>query len=404
MEPLTIALPKGRLQDEVLDIFGAAGYGLPVEEANSRKLILEGHEGRLRFILAKPATCLPLWIRRRRLGVAGWDVLREGGRDVYEPLGLNVGYCRLVLAGQPETRQRNLRLEANPRVATKYTAHDPGVFSTPGHRRRDHPPQRLIELGPAVGLTDLIVDLVQTGHAAPCWKTAWWSWRRSWNRRPRWWSIAPAIAYGTMIFRRSSNDWRQQVRPPQRGRCIVSTAEPLRIVYGADDGPAHPAAAPAAGRVRGHGGRYLCRRGTLWRATDPRPGGGASWGFARQWRPGGTQVQRPHRRLGPGRLSGVTGAHSLRAGGAPSRACGPPWSWPPSASTPFTAPAAQSPGCNGTTKAAPWARSCGPWIGWASTRPTAGRPPPPRCSWPPFPPRWPACPRSWWLRRPVEAN
>lgn len=165
MEPLTIALPKGRLQDEVLDIFGAAGYGLPVEEANSRKLILEGHGGRLRFILAKPGD-VPTFVEygAADLGVAGLDVLREGGRDVYEPLGLNVGYCRLVLAGPPETRQRNLRLEANPRVATKYPRMTREYFQRRAIAAEIIPLSGSIELAPAVGLTDLIVDLVQTGR------------------------------------------------------------------------------------------------------------------------------------------------------------------------------------------------------------------------------------------------
>lgn len=163
MEQLTVALPKGRLQDEVLELFCAAGYGIRPE--NSRKLIFDDDSGALRFMLAKPAD-VPIYVEygAADIGVAGEDVLREESRDVYEPLGLGVGRCRLVLAGPPETRQRNLRTETNVRVASKYPVLARHYFQRQGISAEIIPLSGSIELAPAVGLADLIVDLVQTGR------------------------------------------------------------------------------------------------------------------------------------------------------------------------------------------------------------------------------------------------
>jgi ATP phosphoribosyltransferase len=165
VEPLTIALPKGRMQDDIFDLLAAAGYPVRPEVVNSRRLIFEDDSGTLRFIMAKP-TDVAIFVEygAADLGAVGVDVLREWPRDVYEPLGLGVGYCRLVLAGPPESRKRNLRLEANPRVASKYPRLTREYFQRQGISAEIIPLSGSVELAPAVGLTDLLVDLVQTGR------------------------------------------------------------------------------------------------------------------------------------------------------------------------------------------------------------------------------------------------
>lgn len=163
-DPLTLALPKGRLTEEALRFLARAGYATPTNGENGRKLVLEGADGRLRFIMAKPAD-VPVFVEygAADLGIAGLDVLREAERDVYEPLRLPFGQCRLVVAGRAERPALPLRLERNPRVATKFPRLTEAFF-----RKRSVAAELIVmsgsvELAPLVGLADLIVDLVQTG-------------------------------------------------------------------------------------------------------------------------------------------------------------------------------------------------------------------------------------------------
>jgi ATP phosphoribosyltransferase len=163
-EPLTLALPKGRLTDDALAYLVAAGYAVPSNGDNGRKLVLEGSDGRLRFIMAKPSD-VPVFVEygAADLGIVGLDVLREAERDVYEPLLLPFGYCRLMVAGKADRPDRPLRLERSPRIATKFPRLTEAYF-----RQRGLAPELIVmsgsvELAPLVGLADLIVDLVQTG-------------------------------------------------------------------------------------------------------------------------------------------------------------------------------------------------------------------------------------------------
>ena len=163
MEPLTFALPKGRLQDEVLDLLAEAGY--PTDADVGRRLVFEDRSGTLRFVMAKPSD-VPTYVEygAAALGAVGLDVLREGNWDVLEPLGLNVGVCRLSLAGPVEWRGRNLRLQPGLRVASKYPrlAHD--YFQAQGIAAEIIYLDGSVELAPAVGLADLLVDMVQSGR------------------------------------------------------------------------------------------------------------------------------------------------------------------------------------------------------------------------------------------------
>jgi ATP phosphoribosyltransferase len=164
MAPLTIALPKGRLTEDALACLARAGYAVPVNGDKGRKLILEGADGRLRFVMAKPSD-VPVFVEygAADLGIAGLDVVREAERDVYEPVRLPFGFCRLMVAGRADRADRPLRLERSPKVATKFPRLTEAFF-----RKRGLAPEIIImsgsvELAPLVGLADLIVDLVQTG-------------------------------------------------------------------------------------------------------------------------------------------------------------------------------------------------------------------------------------------------
>jgi len=98
------------------------------------------------------------------LGIAGQDVLRESGRDLYEPLPLSFGHCRLVLAGTPAQRSRDFRLVTGLRVATKYPRLAQAYFQERGLSIEIIPLSGSIELAPLVGLADLLVDVVETGR------------------------------------------------------------------------------------------------------------------------------------------------------------------------------------------------------------------------------------------------
>ncbi len=164
MGPLVVALPKGRMQDDALSLFGAIGHGCD-ESSAGRKLVLPDVTGELQFILAKPSD-VPIYVEygAADLGVVGEDVLREGGREVYEPLPLGFGHCRLCLAGPASARGRNLRVESGIRVATKYPNLARAYFEGLGVSAEVIPLSGSVELGPTVGLADLLVDLVDTGR------------------------------------------------------------------------------------------------------------------------------------------------------------------------------------------------------------------------------------------------
>jgi ATP phosphoribosyltransferase len=162
--PLTLALPKGRLTDDAFAFLAVAGFAPPSLSNGGRKLVLDGADGKLRYILVKPAD-VPVFVEygAADLGIAGLDVVREADRDVYEPLSLPFGYCRLVLAGKDGQSYQSLHLERSPRVATKFPRLAEAYF-----RKRSLAPEIIVmsgsvELAPLVGLADLIVDLVQSG-------------------------------------------------------------------------------------------------------------------------------------------------------------------------------------------------------------------------------------------------
>ena len=118
----------------------------------------------MRYIMAKPSD-VPTYVEygAADVGICGLDTLREGGRKVYEPLLLPFGHCRLSLCGPADRPDTPLRYESQPRVATKYPNLTIEFFRERGVNAEIIPLSGSVELGPLVGLADLIVDLVETG-------------------------------------------------------------------------------------------------------------------------------------------------------------------------------------------------------------------------------------------------
>ena len=158
---LNIALPKGRLGDKVYKLFSSCGYHCAAMEAEDRRLVISDEGGSLQYLLVKPSD-VAIYVEHGAadVGVVGKDVLLEGGNDVYELLDLGFGKCRMCVAapvGYREDLQRPLR------VATKYPAIAARYYD---QRSREIEIIKLngsIELAPILGLSDVIVDIVETG-------------------------------------------------------------------------------------------------------------------------------------------------------------------------------------------------------------------------------------------------
>ena len=164
--PLTVALPKGRLLAPAAGLFRALGWRCELGNGSRQLLVTESAApGTVRFLLVKPGD-VPVYVEygAADLGIVGQDVLWESGRDVYEPLQLDFGRCRLVLAGLPAQRGRDFRLATGLRVATKYPHLAQAHFQARGLPIEVIPLSGSIELAPLVGLADLLVDIVETGR------------------------------------------------------------------------------------------------------------------------------------------------------------------------------------------------------------------------------------------------
>jgi len=161
---LTLALPKGRLLDPALALLG--GLGIRGIEADSRRLLLADEAAGLRFILLKPAD-IPTYVEygAADLGIVGKDILLEQQPDVYEPVDLGFGFCRLVVAEARELWERDDPAKWSwVRVATKYPRLTEEYFSERGIQVEMVKLDGSIELAPLVGLAERIVDLVQSGE------------------------------------------------------------------------------------------------------------------------------------------------------------------------------------------------------------------------------------------------
>jgi ATP phosphoribosyltransferase len=162
---LTIAIAKGRLQDTALEAFKRVGAVVSSEALASRRLRVEDEIGRYSFIFVKPAD-VPVYVEYgvADAGICGLDVLLESEADVHQPLDLGFGRCRMVVAGKDGSSGRDYNPMATARVATKYPRLTADYF-----QRRGVPVELIVlsgsvELAPLLGLSDHIVDLVETGR------------------------------------------------------------------------------------------------------------------------------------------------------------------------------------------------------------------------------------------------
>jgi ATP phosphoribosyltransferase len=161
--PLTIALSKGRILEQTLPLFAAAGLEPSEHPEASRRLILDGASTSVRFLIVRAAD-VPTYVQYggADVGVAGKDVLLEhGGTGLYEPLDLGIAACRLMVAGP--TRHGPEGVPGRPRIATKYVDTTHRYFAEQGRQVEIIKLYGSMELAPLVGLADWIVDLVDTG-------------------------------------------------------------------------------------------------------------------------------------------------------------------------------------------------------------------------------------------------
>jgi ATP phosphoribosyltransferase len=158
---LTIAMPKGRIFEEAVDMLRKADYQLPPEFDESRKLILDVPNENIRFILAKPMDVVT-YVEHgvADVGIAGKDVMLEEDRDVYEVLDLKISECYLAVAGLPNAKLTDVA----PKVATKYPNVASSYFREQGEQVEIIKLNGSIELAPLIGLADRIVDIVSTGR------------------------------------------------------------------------------------------------------------------------------------------------------------------------------------------------------------------------------------------------
>mgnify|MGYP000426148606 CR=1 FL=1 len=158
---LNVALPKGRLGDKVYDLLARIGYGCPEDYNATRKLVVENPAAGIRYFLVKPSD-VAIYVEHGAadIGVVGKDVLLETQPDVYELLDLQLGRCRLAVAAK-NGWQEDLSLPL--RVATKYPRVAKEYYEAQGRQIEIIRLNGSIELAPILGLSDVIVDIVETG-------------------------------------------------------------------------------------------------------------------------------------------------------------------------------------------------------------------------------------------------
>jgi ATP phosphoribosyltransferase len=158
---LNIALPKGRLGEKVYAMFEEAGFPCPSIKENNRKLIFENEQVGVRYFWVKPSD-VAIYVERGAadIGVAGKDILLEYRPDIYELLDLNMGKCSMAVAAKSDfvdDRSKTLK------VATKFTNIAKAYYATQGRDIDIIHLNGSIEIAPILGLSDVIVDIVETG-------------------------------------------------------------------------------------------------------------------------------------------------------------------------------------------------------------------------------------------------
>ena len=158
---LNVALPKGRLGDKVYKLFASIGYDCSEIYADNRKLVFESEANNVRYLLVKPSD-VAIYVARGAadIGVVGKDILDEGNYDLYEMLDLKLGKCNMCVAAENdyvEDPERPIRVATKfPNIAKRYYSsfnREIDIIKLNGS----------IEIAPLVGLSDVIVDIVETG-------------------------------------------------------------------------------------------------------------------------------------------------------------------------------------------------------------------------------------------------
>lgn len=160
--PVVLAMPKGRILDEASEVFARAGYDLSSLKSNTRRLI---HECGVLRVLVLRSSDIATYVAHGAadIGIAGSDVLDEEARELYEPLDLGIGRCRMIVAERADARVDE-RAQAHIRVATKYPRTTRAYLQRRGLTAEVIKLSGAIELGPLTGLCERIVDITQTGE------------------------------------------------------------------------------------------------------------------------------------------------------------------------------------------------------------------------------------------------
>jgi len=164
-EILNIALSKGRVFNESLELLLKAGIQIIPEDINSRKLVISDTDRRYRFFLLKPVD-VPTYVEYgvADVGIAGRDVLMESNADIHQPLDLRIGRCKMVVAAPKAKAQQDYKALSSVRIATKYPRITTEYFTGRGLPVEIITLSGSVELAPLLGLSDRIVDLVASGR------------------------------------------------------------------------------------------------------------------------------------------------------------------------------------------------------------------------------------------------
>lgn len=163
---VTIAIPKGRILRDSVNLFKKIGIDCDELLSDTRKLVFENATQKMRYMIVR-ATDVPTYVEYgcADLGIVGKDTLMEQEKDLYEPLDLKFGYCRMIIAEPVELSSKDdPSVWNNIRIATKYTNITEKYFAAKGIQVELIKLYGSIELAPLVGLSERIVDLVETGE------------------------------------------------------------------------------------------------------------------------------------------------------------------------------------------------------------------------------------------------
>lgn len=161
---VTIALPKGKLFGLSAELLAKVGWTAEGLHEKSRKLVITNEEARLKFIITKTAD-VPTYVEygAADIGIIGKDVILESGKDVYELLDLGFGKCHLMMAVPKDKKRPRLEDYAHTRVATKFPRIAESFFAAQGMQMEYIKLNGSIELAPIIGMSESIVDIVETG-------------------------------------------------------------------------------------------------------------------------------------------------------------------------------------------------------------------------------------------------